>query len=155
VANKDHSIEGNTDVPAGLDVVPSVPGTYVGGHDMQGADGTVRTDRPGEILGSPIPKESRTGARAKDTERADYVTSEIDRANREELPLLGGTVDDGWVAGDSKGSKAKTAATAPAARTTDAAPVARAEAAPVRTTETAKAAPAHGSGITVKPGIEK
>lgn len=153
MANKDHSIEGNTDVPAGLDVVPSVPGTYVGGHDMQGADGTVRTDRPGEILGSTIPKEYRTGARAKDAERSDYVTSEIDRANREELPLLGGTADDGWEPGDSKGSKAKTAATA--ARTTNPAPVARAETAPVRTTETAKAAPAHGSGITVKPGIEK
>jgi len=38
------------------------------------------------------------------------VTSEIDRANREELPLLGGTADDGWEPGDSKGSKAKTAA---------------------------------------------
>lgn len=95
MANSDHSIEGNTNVPAGLDVVPSVPGTYVGGHDMQGADGKVRTDRPGEILGTAIPHD-RSGS--KDAERADYVTSEVDRANREELPLLGGTADDGWEA---------------------------------------------------------
>lgn len=153
MASKDHSIEGNTDVPAGLDVVPSVPGTYVGGHDLQGTDGKVRTDRPGEILGTPVPSASRTEARAHEMAKADYVTSEVDRANREELPRLGGTVDDGWER-DAKASKAAKA------HTTDAAPVARTEAAPVRTGELAKAAPAktpaaHDSGISVKPGIER
>lgn len=109
--NKDHSIEGNTDVPAGLDVVPSVPGTYVGGHDMQGADGTVRTDRPGEILGTPIPSESRKAARDNAIAKTDYVTSEVDRANREELPLLGGDSDDTWTAATTERSAAATRTT--------------------------------------------
>lgn len=130
-----------TDIPAGLDVVPSVPGTYIGGHDLQGADGEERTDRPGEILGTPIPDETRSASRAKEGARHDYVTSEVDRANREELPKLGGTVDSGWEPGDSKGSKAKTAATAPAAT----APVAKG----------APAAASHDSGISVSPKIDR
>lgn len=85
-----------TEVPAGLDVVPTVPGTYVGAHDLQGADGEERTDRPGEILGTPIPDASRADARAREQARGDYVTAEVDRANREELPKLGGPVADTW-----------------------------------------------------------
>jgi hypothetical protein len=92
-----------TEVPAGLDVVPTVPGTYIGSHDLQGADGETRTDRPGEILGTPIPDEGRSGARAKEGAKHDYVRSEVDRANREELPKLGGDIEDTWKAGNSKG----------------------------------------------------
>lgn len=137
-----------TDIPAQLDVVPSVPGTYVGGHDMQGADGETRTDRPGEILGTPIADEGHDTARAKEHAKHDYVRSEVDRANREELPRLGGDVEDTWTAGDSKGSKAKTAELAPAAKATVAAPL---------TTETAKVAPAKAadSGIKVSSKIDR
>lgn len=134
---KGKNIGDETDVPAQLDVVPSVPGTYVGGHDVQGADGTERTDRPGEILGTAIPDESRKAAREHSQARSDYVTSEVDRANREELPLLGGTVDDGWEPGN--------------AGTTDAAPAARSEAASTRTTDAAGG----NSGIAVKSGIDR
>lgn len=117
------SVASETDVPAGLDVVPMEPGTIVGSRDQQGTDGTTRTDRPGEILGTPIANENRADARAHETEKADYVTSEVDRANREELPRLGGNIDDGWEAGDAKPSKAaqRTADAVAASRTTDAA----------------------------------
>lgn len=100
---KGQNIGDVTDVPDGLDVVPSVPGTYVGGHDMQGGDGTTRTDRPGEILGTPIPDDSRTAARDKETAKHDHVRSEVDRANREELPRLGGASDDTWEPTKGKG----------------------------------------------------
>lgn len=100
-----------TDIPAQLDVVPSVPGTYVGGHDMQGADGQVRTDRPGELLGTPIAKAKADG---NTIAQGDYVRQEVDRAHREELPLLGGKQADDWKPGNDKGSKARTAELAPA-----------------------------------------
>jgi hypothetical protein len=93
------SIEDVTDVPAGLDVVPAVPGTYIGGHDVQGADGKKRTDRPGDILGTPVDEPTKHDKSARETElaRTDFVTAEVDRTNREVLPLLGGPVDaGGW-----------------------------------------------------------
>jgi len=89
-----------TDMPAGLDVVPTVPGTFVGGHDLQGTDGTVRTDRPGEILGTPVTTsdqaKSRAEAREFETAKADAQTEAVDRNNREVLPLLGGRNPDNW-----------------------------------------------------------
>lgn len=101
--NDAKNIAETVDMPAGLDVVPAVPGTFVGGHDVQGTDGTTRTDRPGEILGTPAltdAQESRnTTNRERETARADFVTAEVDRANREDLPKLGGdAADDGWKA---------------------------------------------------------
>ena len=82
------------DVPKGLDVIPTVPGTIVGAHDVQGVDGETRTDRPGEILGTPAetPENVKRRETAADIEtaRADHVREEVDRANREELPKLGG-----------------------------------------------------------------
>ena len=87
-----------TDTPAGLDVAVTQPGTIVGSHDLQGTDGTERTDRPGEILGTPILDNEKRAkeTREREKQRADYATSEVDRANREELPKLGGPIDDGW-----------------------------------------------------------
>lgn len=81
-----------TDVPAGLDVIPTVPGTFVGGHDVQGTDGKERTDRPGDILGTPVdePTAHDTRARKQTEDQTDFVTKEVDRNNREVLPLLGG-----------------------------------------------------------------
>jgi hypothetical protein len=140
-----------TSTPEGLDVAVTMPGTIVGSHDLQGTDGTERTDRPGEILGTPIVDDAQRAKETREREgkRSDYVTSEVDRANREELPKLGGPIDDGWEPGESKGSKAKTAAATESART----------AAPLRTTEmaTPKAAPVAPAktGISVKPGIER
>lgn len=90
------SVASETDVPKGLDVVPVEPGTIVGARDLQGTDGETRTDRPGELLGTPIPDESRADARAREEARGDYVREEVDRANREELPKLGGPVADVW-----------------------------------------------------------
>lgn len=129
------NIAETVDMPAGLDVVPSVPGTFVGGHDIQGTDGKTRTDRPGEILGTVAltdtqEKKIKTNA-ARESERADFVTSEVDRANREDLPKLGGDADDdGWEADSARkssntdrqpGSPPSPAAT-PATRTYSAAP---------------------------------
>jgi hypothetical protein len=145
-----------TETPKGLDVAVTMPGTIVGSHDLQGTDGTERTDRPGEILGTPIvdDAERATANREREAKRSDYVTSEVDRANREELPKLGGPVDDGWEPGESKGTKSAATKAAEATPT-----LARATVTPVRTTEMAapKAAPATPakSGITVKSGIER
>lgn len=89
-----------TDMPAGLDVIPTVPGTHVGGHDVQGTDGKTRTDRPGDILGTPAEndadKDRREDNRARETAKHDYVRAAVDRTNREILPTLGGPIDDGW-----------------------------------------------------------
>jgi hypothetical protein len=97
---KAKGVEDVTEVPEGLDVVPTVPGTFVGGHDLQGADGTPRTDRPGEILGTPVTTseqaKSRAEARALEAERADAQTEAVDKNNREVLPLLGGKNPDNW-----------------------------------------------------------
>lgn len=81
-----------TDVPEGLDVIPTVPGTIVGGHDVQGADGKERTDRPDAILGTPASETTVHDRTARETTLAqtDFVTAEVDRNNREVLPLLGG-----------------------------------------------------------------
>jgi hypothetical protein len=97
------SVASETDVPAGLDVVPMEPGTIVGSRDVQGTDGTTRTDRPGEILGTPAPRTAadealRNKGRAQATAKTDHMTAEVDRANREELPRLGGPIDDNWAA---------------------------------------------------------
>jgi hypothetical protein len=99
---KAKTIAETVDMPEGLDVVPSVPGTYVGGHDVQGADGKPRTDRPGEILGTPATTDETKArsAEARDAETAkhDYIREAVDRNNREVLPLLGGPIKDDWEA---------------------------------------------------------
>ena len=96
MGNDTKSVADVTDVPKGLDVVPTVPGTFVGGHDVQGADGKERTDRPGEILGTPAGKSTKHDKTARETEleKTDFVTAEVDRTNREVLPLLGGPNDE-------------------------------------------------------------
>lgn len=80
---------------AGLDISqPPVPGTFMGAHDKQGTDGTARTDRPGQQLGSAVTdKESddiRDRAAAVAAKRAELMAAAVDKANREELPKLGG-----------------------------------------------------------------
>lgn len=143
------SVAGETDVPSGLDVVPMEPGTIVGSRDQQGTDGTTRTDRPGEILGTPVATDARTDARRREAQRSDYITSEVDRANREELPRLGGTVDDGWQPGDATPSEeAQAASDATAARTGRAQGVTTTDIAPAsnRTTD---------SGMRVSPKIDR
>lgn len=97
-------------------VVPTVPGTPIGGHDIHGADGETRTERAGEILGTPdltlVDTDHRDAARKRETERADFVAEEVDRANREDLPKLGGNVElDNWKA-EKGGSPASPAAKA-------------------------------------------
>lgn len=85
----------DTDIPAGLDVETAVEGTYIGAHDNQGTDGETRTDRPGEILGTVI-ADAKAEARTTELAKHDYVRAEVDRANREELPKLGGDIADTW-----------------------------------------------------------
>ena len=103
---KAQDISDVTDIPAGLDVIPTVPGTFVGGHDVQGADPKVRTDRPGDILGTPVTDEATTTrideAREHETAKHDAVREAVDRNNREVLPFLGGNQDDGWEGGETK-----------------------------------------------------
>jgi hypothetical protein len=104
---KAKNVSDTVDLPAGLEVIPTVPGTYVGGHDVQGADGTPRTDRPGEILGTPARMDTATAthqaaARDKETEKHDAVVEAVDRNNREVLPLLGGNIDDAWEPSETK-----------------------------------------------------
>jgi hypothetical protein len=80
-------------------LIRTVPGTDVGGHDTAGVDGEKRTERKGEILGTPNekPSEKTTKAREQAVDQADFVTQEVDRANREDLPRLGGdTGPDSW-----------------------------------------------------------
>jgi hypothetical protein len=105
--DKDQTVDSNDQV------VRTLPNTDLGGHDTSGTHGEERTERPGSILGTPNPDEasvSRTqDARAIELARADYVTAEVDRANREELPRLGGNSDIGWQATDAKGKPVKTA----------------------------------------------
>jgi hypothetical protein len=82
-------------------LIRTVPGTDVGGHDTAGVDGEARTERPGEILGTPNAQASdaTTKAREQALEQSDFVASEVDRANREDLPRLGGdTGPDQWKA---------------------------------------------------------
>jgi hypothetical protein len=155
------SVASETDVPAGLDVVPMEPGTIVGGRDLQGADGTPRTDRPGEILGTPVEDDAqrRLDAAQRETDRADFQTQEVDWTNRNELPLLGGPNNDDWkpeghTTGDYESSiaegtrtaerSARGTTTTDAARTT--ARAADADATP--------AAP-RGDGIKVAPKVDR
>jgi hypothetical protein len=80
-------------------LVPTVPGTDIGGHDTAGVDGEKRTERKGEILGTPNsePSKGTVDARKQAVDQADFVTKEVDRANREDLPRLGGdTGPDNW-----------------------------------------------------------
>lgn len=80
-------------MPKGNDqIVRTVPGTDVGGHDTSGVDGEKRTERAGEILGTPdaAPSDSTVDARELEGKRTDFVTAEVDRTNREVLPKLGG-----------------------------------------------------------------
>lgn len=97
---KPKDISDVTDIPEGLDVVPTVPGTFIGGHDLQGTDGKPRTDRPGAILGTPVTDsdtaKERAEARQLETDKADAVTEAVDKNNREVLPLLGGRNPDNW-----------------------------------------------------------
>jgi len=80
-------------------VVPTVPGTDVGGHDTAGVDGEKRTERSGELLGTPdheTPKET-AAARELEVDRDTFVAKEVDRANREDLPRIGGAAGpSGW-----------------------------------------------------------
>lgn len=96
MASDTKSVADVTKVPDGLDVIPTVPGTFVGGHDVQGADGKKRTDRPGEILGTAAGKPTPHDKTARETEaeKSDFVAQEVDRNNREVLPLLGGPNDE-------------------------------------------------------------
>lgn len=73
-------------------LVRTVPGTDVGGHDTAGTDGEKRTERAGDLLGTVNrePGRATTDARQLETDRADFVAKEVDRANREDLPRLGG-----------------------------------------------------------------
>jgi hypothetical protein len=81
-------------------LVPTVPGTDIGGHDTAGTDGKVRTERQGEILGTPDPDHESAKRTADghelETKKADYVREAVDKANREDLPKLGGNVEDTW-----------------------------------------------------------
>jgi hypothetical protein len=104
---KAKTVAETVDMPEGLDVIPTVPGTYVGGHDVQGADGTPRSDRPGEILGTPAKLDAGTAshqaaARDKETAKHDHIVEAVDRNNREVLPLLGGDIDDAWEPTETK-----------------------------------------------------
>lgn len=79
-------------------VVRTVPNTDVGGHDTSGVDGETRTERSGELLGTPDPRmitdaDHQRKAAELVTSRADFVAEEVDRANREDLPRLGGNVE--------------------------------------------------------------
>lgn len=84
--------EGSTEATPNDQLVRTVPGTDVGGHDTAGVDGETRTERAGDILGTPNVEPSQATRRARDltNERSDFVTQEVDRANREDLPRLGG-----------------------------------------------------------------
>ena len=75
-------------------LVRTIPGTDIGGHDTAGVDGDERTERPGEILGTPNPSavsaKSTQDHRAAQEARDLSVVEAVDKANREELPKLGG-----------------------------------------------------------------
>lgn len=92
-------------------LIRTVPGTDIGGHDTAGVDGETRTERPGEILGTPNPDagtvKHTADAREHEEKRGDYVRDQVDKANREDLPKLGGNVEDNWKPGDDKGHKPK------------------------------------------------
>lgn len=139
-----------TSTPEGLDVAVTQPGTIVGSHDLQGTDGTTRTDRPGDILGTPVvssESHARTEAnRQLETARTDSVTAAVDRANREELPRLGGPVQTDWEPDEDAPDSAKASFKA-AQKTLAALPA----------TPAVPAAPAapRDSGIKVKPGVER
>ena len=75
-------------------LIRTVPGTDVGGHDTAGTDGQKRTERAGQILGTPNPdaetaRETEKHRKAEE-ERSLSVVEAVDKANREELPKLGG-----------------------------------------------------------------
>lgn len=155
-----------TSTPKGLDVAVTQPGTIVGSHDLQGTDGTERTDRPGEILGTPMVSAASADrlatSRAREAARADHITAEVDRANREELPTLGGPVDDDWRPEDPKAAlraaekaadaQAEAAKTAAAAAFTQ--PVLTTEASPAPAAKSASARAAD-SGIKVSSKIDR
>lgn len=93
--------EGDTTASENDQLIRTVPGTDVGGHDTAGVDGETRTERPGDILGTPNvePSKAAKDARAITQEQSDFVTREVDRNNREVLPKLGGDADQGsWKA---------------------------------------------------------
>ena len=80
-------------------LVRTVPGTDVGGHDTAGVDGEKRTERPGDLLGTPNVEPSKATITAREVaiSQADHVAKEVDRANREDLPRLGGDeAPSGW-----------------------------------------------------------
>lgn len=84
--------EGDTKSSSNDQLVRTIPGTDVGGHDTAGVDGETRTERPGDLLGTPNVEESKTtkSNRETATEQSDFIAEEVDRANREDLPRLGG-----------------------------------------------------------------
>jgi len=73
-------------------LVRTVPGTDVGGHDTAGVDGEKRTERPGELLGTPNSEASDNTKKARETavSQADHIAKSVDFTNREVLPRLGG-----------------------------------------------------------------
>jgi hypothetical protein len=75
-------------------LVRIIPGTDLGGHDTAGVDGKKRTERSGEILGTPNPdaetKRETEKHREEEEERTRTIVEAVDKANREELPKLGG-----------------------------------------------------------------
>jgi hypothetical protein len=77
-----------------------VPGTDVGGHDSAGTDRQTRTERPGQMLGTPNPDAEavsrRETAQELEDARSEFVRQEVSRANREDLPKLGGDAVDQW-----------------------------------------------------------
>lgn len=93
--------EGDTTSSDNDQLVRTVPGTDVGGHDTAGVDGETRTERSGDILGTPnvAPSDNTKKNREQTLAQTDFVTKEVDRANREDLPRLGGEAAPGdWEA---------------------------------------------------------
>jgi hypothetical protein len=152
------SVASETDVPAGLDVVPVEPGTIVGGRDLQGTDGTPRTDRPGEILGTVVDDDDRRAeSRQREADRVDFQTAEVDWTNRNELPLLGGPNNDDWKAeghttGDYESSIVE--ATRTAERSTRGTTTTDAARTTARAADADAAAP-RGDGVRVAPKVDR
>lgn len=78
----------------------TVPGTDSGGHDTAGTDGKRRRERKGAILGTPnVDAETvkrRETAQELEDRRSEFMRQEVERANREDLPRLGGTPKSDW-----------------------------------------------------------
>jgi hypothetical protein len=90
-------------------LIRTIPGTDLGGHDTAGVDGKKRTERPGDILGTPNPdaetrRETEKHRKAEE-ERSQDIVEAVDKANREELPKLGGQTNPAGVPENVAGAK--------------------------------------------------